>query len=152
MSDGLPKFATSSGRISVSNVVANEAYSALVNPPVGLDVSARTMALPETAATRAITLIGFVQLSSPLALSVTSDPIAGFAGTREYNGRWRYHACAAGIRGSSSRRADACSRCSNAVCTALLRRLGIFSIELSLNEGVAEGVDNPTAPFAVTPI
>ena len=53
MSVGWPKFATSSGLISVSNIVANDWYSASVKPPEGLAVSATMIAVLLTAATRA---------------------------------------------------------------------------------------------------
>ena len=43
-------------------------------------MSATTIAVVDTAATRAVMLIGLEQFYSPFALSVTNDPIAGFAG------------------------------------------------------------------------
>src|SRR2546421_662197 len=96
----------STGEMSVSNIVANDAYSASVNPPVGFAMSATTIASDDTAATRATTLIGFVQFCTPLALSVTSVPIVELAGIVANDARWRYHACAAGIFAVSSARAD----------------------------------------------
>ena len=80
MSVGWPKFATSSGLISVSNIVANPTYSASVKPPAGLVVSATTIAVLLTAATRATRGLICVHAKMPCALSVTSVPTATLPG------------------------------------------------------------------------
>src|SRR5438552_2687544 len=104
----------------------------------------------ETAATRAPTLIGLEHASLPLALSVTSVPIVGFAGIAENDGRRRFHARAAGIIGVSSRREVSRNRASKLVCTLFVRYSPIGERVAASSEGASDAVVRAVAPCDVT--
>src|SRR6266850_1240536 len=82
--------------MSVSKVAAIEAYSLLVNPPLGFPVSSRMIADDDTAVTRAFrSVLGLAQPVLMFTFTGTRSPTVGGATTRSAApDRCRYHSCA----------------------------------------------------------